>query len=124
MCCTSELHLAGRPPACKGNGRPLGAPLRNSNFRQRSWVPALSNAGLTGTHFHDLRHTGNVLTAGTRATLRESMDRMGHSSTRAAMIYMHAVDARQHVIADTLSQLAQQGLRPSSKAATGRPRGK
>lgn len=40
---------------------PSGAPLRNSNFRQWSWLPALSKAGLTGTHFHDLRHTGNVL---------------------------------------------------------------
>ena len=33
--------------------------------------------GLAGTHFHDLRHTGNVLTAGTGATLRELMERMG-----------------------------------------------
>jgi len=71
---------------------PLGAPLRNSNFRQRFWVPALSKAGLTGTHFHDLRHTGNVLAAGTGATLRGLMDRMGHSNTRAAMIYMHGAD--------------------------------
>ena len=36
------------------------------------------------------------LTAGTAATLPELMDRMGHSSTRAPMIYMHASDARQH----------------------------
>jgi hypothetical protein len=79
---------------------------------------------LTGTHFHDLRHTGNVLTAGTGATLRELMDRMGHSSTRAAMIYMHGADARQHEIADTLSKLAQQELQPSAKASTGRSGGK
>jgi len=87
-------------------------------------VPALSKAGLTGTHFHDLRHTGNVLTAGTGATLRELMDRMGHSSTRAAMIYRHGADARQHEIADSLSQLARQELQPSAKASTGRSRGK
>jgi len=73
-------------------------------------VPALSKAGLTGTHFHDLRHIGNVLTAGTGATLRELMDRMGHTSTRAAMIYMHGADARQREIADTLSKLARQEL--------------
>ena len=103
---------------------PFGAPLRNSNFRQRSWVPALSKAGLAGTHFHDLRHTGNVLTAGTGATLRELMDRMGHSSTRAAMIYMHGADARQHEIADTLSKLARQELQPSAKTSTGRSGGK
>jgi integrase len=43
--------------------------------------------GLTGIPFHDLRHTGNILTSEAGATLRELMDRMGHSSTRAALIY-------------------------------------
>ena len=43
------------------------------------------------------------------------MDRMGHSSTRAAMIYIHGSDARQHEIADTLSQLARQELDPVLK---------
>jgi hypothetical protein len=52
------------------------------------------------------------------------MDRMGQSSTRAAMIYTHGSDARQHEIADTLGQLARQELQPSAKASTGRPRGK
>jgi hypothetical protein len=79
---------------------------------------------MTGTHFHDLRHTGNVFTAGTGATLRELMDRMGHSSTRAAMIYMHGADARQHEIADTLSKLARQELQPRPKASTSRSGGK
>ena len=35
-------------------------------------------------HFHDLRHTGNNLTAEAGASLRELMDRMGHSSTGTA----------------------------------------
>ena len=87
-------------------------------------MPALSKAGLTGTHFHDLRHIGNVLTAGTGATLRELMDRMGHTSTRAAMIYMHGADARQREIADTLSKLARQELKTSAKGASNRLRGK
>jgi integrase len=85
---------------------PLGAPLRHGNFRRRVWLPALQATGLGGTHFHDLRHTGNTLTgSATGATLRELMDRMGHRSTRAAMIYLHAVDARQQAIADDLSRL-------------------
>lgn len=67
--------------------------------------PALAEAGLTELHFHDLRHTGNYLTAVTGATLREMMDRMGHSSSRAALIYMHGNDARQREIADSLSEL-------------------
>jgi integrase len=84
---------------------PTGAPLRHGNFRRRSWLPALARTGLTGTHFHDLRHTGNNLTAESGATLRELMDRMGHSSSRAALIYLHGSDVRQQEIADNLSKL-------------------
>jgi integrase len=67
-----------------------GMPLHHSNFRLRVWLPALGAAGLSGVHFHDLRHTGNTLTASAGATVRELMDRMGHDSQRAAMIYCTA----------------------------------
>jgi len=67
-------------------------------------------------HFHDLRHTGNTLAANTGAGLRELMDRMGHSTTRAALVYLHGSDERQPEIADALSQLAEHALnRPSSR---------
>jgi integrase len=65
---------------------PAGSPLRR-NFRQRVWLPALRAAELPVIHFHDLRHTGNTLAASAGAGLRELMDRMGHSTARAAMIY-------------------------------------
>ena len=65
---------------------PMGMPLRHSNFYRRVWMPALAKVGLPGIHFHDLRHAGNTLTADAGASLRELMDRMGHSSTRAALI--------------------------------------
>ena len=94
---------------------PTGSPLRHSNFRRRIWLPALGRSGLAGTHFHDLRHTGNTLTAGTGANLRELMDRMGHSSTRAALIYLHGSDARQQEIADSLSKLAAKELKGRRK---------
>jgi hypothetical protein len=57
-------------------------------------------------HFHDLRHTGNSLTATAGANLRELMTRMGHSSTCAALIYLHSTDERQRAIADALGDLA------------------
>jgi hypothetical protein len=63
--------------------------------------------GLTGTHFHDLRHTGNMLASEAGATLRELMDRMGHSSTRAALIYQHRTTVRDQMIADSISERAQ-----------------
>jgi len=47
------------------------------------------------------------------------MDRMGHDSQRAAMIYLHGSDARQHEIADSLSKLARDELRRGSKRPAG-----
>jgi len=61
---------------------------------------------LPAIHFHDLRHTGNQFAADDGANLRELMDRMGHSTTRAAMAYLHGNDERQQVIADALSSRA------------------
>ncbi|HEV2371912.1 MAG TPA: site-specific integrase [Streptosporangiaceae bacterium] len=105
---------------------PTGSPLRHGNFRRRFWLPALAHVGLTGVHFHDLRHTGNDLSASAGATLREMMDRMGHSSPRAALIYMHGSQARQRQIADTLSKLARAEMgrnRPASNGAGRKPSG-
>ena len=106
---------------------PASGPLRHGNFRRRYWLPALARCGLTGTHFHDLRHTGTMLTAGTGATLRELMDRMGHSSTRAALIYLHDSDDRQRQIAASLSKLAgpelKGGRKPPRNSGNGTPTG-
>jgi hypothetical protein len=71
-------------------------------------------------HFHDLRHTGNTLAATAGATLRELMDRMGHDSERAALVYLHGSDARRQAIADTLSQLARDELEQGKAAKPGR----
>lgn len=94
---------------------PTGSPLRHGNFRRRVWLPVLAKCGLSGTHFHDLRHSGNMLTAATGATLRELMDRMGHSSPRAALIYLRGSDARQKAIAAGLNKIAQPELQRQVK---------
>jgi hypothetical protein len=39
------------------------------------------------------------------------MERMGHSSTRAALIYLHGGDQRQRAIAGTVSAMVQEALR-------------
>ena len=41
---------------------------------------------------------------------------MGHDSQRAAMIYLHGSDARQHEIADSLSKLAREELKRAASA--------
>jgi integrase len=85
---------------------PKGAPLRRSNFRP-IWNAACEQAGVPGLHFHDLRHMGGTLAA-TGASLKELMARLGHSSTRAAMIYQHATRDRDEAIAKALGGLIHQ----------------
>jgi len=94
---------------------PTGSPLRHGNFRRRDWLAARKAAGLPTLHFHDLRHTGNHLTAEAGATLRELMARMGHSTTRAALIYLHATDERQRTVADAVGTLASTAMSEAIK---------
>ncbi|MFC6577675.1 tyrosine-type recombinase/integrase [Planomonospora parontospora] len=89
---------------------PDDGPLRNTNFNRRVWTQALQDTGLPKIHFHDLRHTGNTLAASAGASIRELMERMGHSSTRAAMIYQHSTDERQREVARKLDGLARGAL--------------
>ncbi|WP_229894996.1 tyrosine-type recombinase/integrase [Streptomyces galilaeus] len=82
-----------------------GGRLRQSNFRD-DWVTAKKAAGVTSDlHFHDLRHTGNTLASTAGASTRELMTRMGHSSSRAALIYQHMTSDRDRVIADRLGAM-------------------
>jgi integrase len=96
---------------------PAGQPLRHGHFRSRVWLKALAAAELDGIHFHDLRHTGNDLAASTGADLRTLMDRMGHSTARAALIYQHRRSDRQQAIAQALSILAENELSRDSTVA-------
>lgn len=91
---------------------PDGLPLNHSNFRRRVWLPALELVGLAalGLHVHDLRHTGNQLTADEGANLRELMARMGHDSPAAALTYQHSSAARQRALADAVGKKARAEL--------------
>lgn len=86
-----------------------GAQLRRSNFT-KIWARAVAKAQVPEIHIHDLRHTGNTLAAMTGASLKELMARMGHSSTKAAMIYLHAAKDRDRAIADALGEIVKAGL--------------
>lgn len=74
------------------------------------WVSARKAAGVTSElHFHDLRHTGNTLASTAGASTRELMTRMGHSSSRAALIYQHMTSDRDRAIADRLGAMIREG---------------
>jgi integrase len=104
---------------------PKGGRLRRSTFR-RTWTKARTAIGLPDLHFHDLRHTGNTMAAGQGASLRELMERMGHSSARAALIYQHATQERDEAIAAGMGKLlrqAQRKARAAGEAGTELPSG-
>jgi integrase len=101
---------------------PDGKPLRHSNFYRRAWMPALETVGLKGVHLHDLRHTGNQFSADAGANIRELMERMGHDSTRAALIYLHSSAERQRAIADQVGKNAKAALGKSRRSGTQRAR--
>jgi integrase len=61
--------------------------------------------GIAGAHVHDLRHHGATMAAQTGITTRELMVRIGHSSPRAALIYQHATEERDRLVADQLDTL-------------------
>ena len=90
-------------------------PLRHGNFTRRIWLPAVGKAGLTGVHFQDLRHAGNHYAASAGANMRELMERMGHSTSRAAMIYLHSTDPRQRALADAVDEAARDEVRQARK---------
>jgi hypothetical protein len=109
-------HLDGLVTAARVFTSPDGRPLHHSNFYRRVWIPAPTITGLSGTHFHDLRHAGNRFTADAGANPCELMERMGHGSDRAALIYLRSSAERQRSLAIEIGK--------NAKAALGKPDGK
>ena len=92
---------------------PEGHPLRRNKFRPR-WAAACKAAGVSGLHFHDLRGSGATWAATAGATVRELMNRLGHSTHQVALRYQHATLEREREIADRLGSL----LRPETSEET------
>lgn len=95
-------HAAASPigllfPMAANPSRPLPYRTWSEHFRA-----AARAAGLEDVKPHDLRHTGATLAAGTGATVRELMQRLGHTSPAVAMRYQHAAKERERNIADAL----------------------
>lgn len=90
-------------PAADGTSHLAASTLYKTFYRARK------AAGRPDLRFHDLRHTGAVLTAKTGATLAELMGRLGHSTPAAALRYQHAAKGRDAEIAIALSAIAERG---------------
>jgi integrase len=83
----------------------LGNPPSN-NHLNRTLTRAAANIGRPDVRFHHLRHTGATLAAQAGATTKELMARLGHASPRAALLYQHASDDRDAMIAKALDAAA------------------
>ncbi|MFD8282602.1 hypothetical protein ACFV47_25960 [Streptomyces solisilvae] len=93
-----------------------GAPFRRSTFG-RKWRKARAKVGLPENfRFYDFRHTGHTLSTQSGATLKDTMVRVGQSSTRAAFIYQHSpLERRKEVAARIDARVAAD--RQAAKAA-------
>lgn len=100
------VHLAqfvGDEPEAFVFTGPKGVPIRRGNFNTLTkWTDLVKAVDADGLHFHDLRHTGNMLAAAAGGTTRDLMARMGHDSMNAALIYQHATAQADRHIAEEL----------------------
>lgn len=86
---------------------PVGAYLRNGNWRRRSgFNEGVKTLGLDGTTPHDLRRTFGSLARAAGADLRYIQKAMGHESvTTTARIYAHLYDTELDQVSDALDRL-------------------
>lgn len=84
-------------------------PWTNGGPFARLFAVARNAAGRDDLRFHDLRHTGAVLAAQSGATLKELMQRLGHSTATMALRYQHVAEGRDAAIAAAMSQRVEAG---------------
>ena len=92
---------SGRTPVHRAQGCDA-----SSSQLQPDLAEGDGDVGMPELHFHDPRHTGSTMASAAGASLRELMERPGHSSSPAALIYQHATSERDRAIADALDVLA------------------
>ncbi|MGI8537920.1 MAG: tyrosine-type recombinase/integrase [Mycobacteriales bacterium] len=72
----------------------------------KDWARAREVAGRPDLRWHDLRHTGATLAAQSGATLAELQARLGHSTVQAALVYQHAAEGRDALLAARMNEAA------------------
>ena len=105
-------HVGTEPDALLFPDPKTGAFHTEGRFH-RPFDAARKAIGRDGLRFHDLRHFGGVMAAVAGGTTKEVMDRLGHTTSSAAMRYQHVAAGRADALAERLSALASPGT-PSS----------
>lgn len=96
-------NFTGRFPDALLFSSAEGNPIDSANLT-RMFSRARRSIGRPELHWHDLRHTGATLAYRAGATVKDVQRRLGHSTTRAAMIYAHAADDSDRLIAERLDE--------------------
>ena len=98
---------------------PRGGLPRRRNW-SRIWSKARHAAGVSDqVHLHDLRHMGATLAAQSGGTTKELMARLGHSTSKAALIYQHAMEERDQAIALALDEIGRRAASRDARAMEG-----
>lgn len=71
----------------------------------KHWARARVAAGRDDLRWHDLRHTGQSLAAAAGAGIKELQARAGHSTTAAAVRYLHRVQDGDRRVAAAMDEL-------------------
>ena len=107
-------HLEGKSPDDLLFTGPEGGPLRNSNFRQRTFDPAVRAAALEKLKPHDLRHTAASLSIAAGANVKGVQRMLGHASAAMTLdTYADLFDSDLDTVADRLDSAAQAALADS-----------
>lgn len=86
---------------------PEGGPLRNSNFRQRVFDPAVRAAGIHKLKPHDLRHTAASLSIASGANVKAVQRMLGHASASMTLdTYADLFEADLDLVAERLNDAA------------------
>lgn len=97
----APLTLEGQPRTLRAANPPRPAGTRATAVPSRAAGVAAGAADRLLAQ--NLAAHGNTLAASTGASLADLMARMGHGSTRAALIYQHTAQQRDRAITDALS---------------------
>ncbi len=82
-----------------------GSSLHYSNWRRRTWLPAVKAAGLPGVVFHDLRSLATTALIDAGVDMKTTQVRMGHSSPQVTLgIYARATRRADKAAADRVGE--------------------
>jgi len=102
-----EVHINTFPPGRWGLlvTAQDGSPLRRSNFRRRTWLPAVEMAGLAPLTYHQLRHSHASLLVAQGEHPQVIADRLGHASPNVTnAIYTHSLPGLDERAAERLDR--------------------